>query len=119
MILNFAEGGSSGNGTTPVNDGTYWQTRHTQVFAQTTPVTLTAAATASVVSLTNCAGNPTLSPNDLNRLGATLVVKFGGYLTTAAGRGQHHVRNLPRRIVRRDDDRDRPGRESDQDQLLR
>lgn len=71
------------NGGTPVNDGTVWRQRHSQVFSQTTPVTLTAAATASVVSTVACAGNPTLAANELNRVGATLVVKFGGNITTA------------------------------------
>lgn len=84
MILNFAEGSNPGYGSTAVSDGTFWQARPTQVFSQVTPVTLTAAATASVVSLTSCAGNPTLAANTLNRVGATLVVKFGGYITTAA-----------------------------------
>jgi hypothetical protein len=84
MILNFAEGSNPGYGYMPISDGAYWQARPTQIFSQVTAVTLTAAATASVVSLTNCAGSPTLAAGLLNRVGATLVVKFGGYMTTAA-----------------------------------
>ena len=83
MILNFDEE-SPAYGNMAVNDGTFWRSRPVQKFSQITPVTLTAAATASVVSTTSAAGNPNLNPGDLNRLGATLIVKFGGYLTTAA-----------------------------------
>ncbi len=90
MILNFAEGGSPGYGYVPINDGTYWQARQYQVFSQTATVTLTAAATASVVSVTGCQGNPTIAANVLNRVGATLVVKGGGYCTTAAS-GQGNI----------------------------
>jgi hypothetical protein len=81
MILNFDET-NPGYGNVPVMDGTFWRARPTQIFSQVTPVTLTAAATASVVSTANAAGSPTLNANALNRLGATLVVKFGGYATT-------------------------------------
>jgi hypothetical protein len=83
VILNFDEVNPSA-GSVPVMDGTFWRSRPTQVFSQVTAVTLTAAATASVVSLTNGAGSPTLSAGTLNRLGCTLVVKGGGYITTAA-----------------------------------
>ncbi len=81
MLLNFDEL-NPGFGNVPVNDGTFWRGRPTQIFSQTTAVTLTAIATASVVSIANAAGSPTLAANVLNRLGATLVVKFGGYCTT-------------------------------------
>ncbi len=75
-------------GGTAVNDGTIWRLRHTEVFSQITPVTLTAAATASVVSTVGCAGSPTLNAGELNRIGATLVVKFGGNITTgSSGQG--------------------------------
>lgn len=91
MILNFADvGGSPGYGNMPVNDGTFWQARPTQIFSQVTAVTLTAAATASVVSLTNCAGSPTLASGVLNSLGRTVVVKGSGYITTP-GSGQGNI----------------------------
>ncbi len=83
MILNFDEE-NPGYGNIPFNDGTFWRARPTQIFSQTTAVTLTAAATASVVSTVGQAGSPTLAAGTLNSLGRTLVVKFGGYLTTAA-----------------------------------
>ena len=83
MILNYDEI-QPGYGTVPVNDGTFWRARPQQIFSQVTAVTLTSAATASVVSTVACVGNPTIAANVLNRVGATLVVKGGGYITTAS-----------------------------------
>jgi hypothetical protein len=87
MILNYDELAPL-IGSMPVNDGQSWRSRPTQVFSQTTAVTLTAAAAASVISTVACQGSPTIAANVLNRIGATLVVKFGGYATTpGAGQG--------------------------------
>lgn len=89
MILNFDEQ-TLRYGFSPVNDGAFYRARQRDIFSQVTAVTLTAAATASVVSTTSAAGSPTLQAGDLARVGQTIVVRGGGYCTTAAS-GQGNI----------------------------
>ena len=86
MILSFDELNPS-FGSTPFNDGTFWRSQPTYLFSQATNVTLTAAATASVISTVGERGSPILPAGLLNVPGRTLVVTICGYASTGATAG--------------------------------
>jgi hypothetical protein len=77
-------------GYMPVNSGSGWLSQPVQLFSQVTPTTLTAAATASVVTATSALGSATPPTGFLGRVGRVLRVRGGGYLTTAAS-GQGNI----------------------------
>jgi len=72
------------SGNIPVNNGQIWNSRPSRLFTQVTNVTLTAAATASIVSTTSAGGSPYLPAGLLNVPGRALAITFAGWGTTAA-----------------------------------